>query len=170
VPYAELGLRILGIGMAISAWACVAFPGIRVGWKGGNRAPLSRRSKFIMAVGWTAWCCAVFGLYPVFFAALFAACVLFLFPQATRDRDEFDASRGIRKLPRVHTAAQYWPALCVLDAFVLSMSLYAVLRDTFYPPQNEEQHIVHIMGICYLVASGVCAAYLYFKRPKRDQE
>jgi hypothetical protein len=44
MPYADLGLRILGIGMAILAWACVAFPGIRVGWKGGNRAPLSRRS------------------------------------------------------------------------------------------------------------------------------
>ena len=170
MPYTELGLRILGIGMGIWAWSCVLFSNIQVGWKGGNRAPMSRRSKFIMAIGWTAWCCAVFRFYPLFFAAVFAASILLLFPLAKQDRAACDASRGIKRIPRRLTPSQYWPALCVLDAFVVAISLYAVVRDLLYPPNTGEQHIVQIMGICYLVASSVGAVYLYVKRPGRDHK
>jgi len=170
VPYAELGLKFLGIAMAALSWACLAFPDIRITWKGGNRAPLSRSSKLTMAVGWTAWCCAVFRFHPLFFAGVFAASVLLGFAQTTRDRVAFDTSRGIRKISRVLTLSSYWPALCMIDAFILTVSLYAVLRDAFYPPQTQEQRIVHIMGICYLVVSSLGAVFLYIKRPEKDRE
>ena len=173
MSYVELALKILGVVMATFAWTCVAFPRIQVGWKGGNRAPLSRRSKLILAIGWTAWCCAVFRFHPLFFGSVFAASVLFLFPQSMRDREGFDASKGIRSIRKALTPSQYWPALWVLDALVLAGSLYAVFRDLLYPPQTQEQHILHIMGICYLVVSSVGAVYLYVKRPGRrssDQE
>jgi hypothetical protein len=154
--------------MAIFAWACVAFPRIRVHWKGRNHAPLSLRSKVVSAIGITAWCFGVFRFYPLLFGMAFAACVMFLFFQSSQDRAAFNAATGItRSEHRVPTAAQFWLALCFFDAFVFSASLYAFLRDLRYPSDTEEQHLVHIMGILYLVGSGIGAVYLYVKRPPK---
>lgn len=150
-------------------WACVAFRKIPVNWKGGNHAPLSRSSRIVLAVAGTAWCLAAFRFYPLFFAGLFGASLLIGISQSTRDRSAFDSARGIiQSRPKAPTIAEYWLALCLLDSFFFAMSLYAVLRDLRHPSHTDEQHIVHVMGIGYLVASVVGAVYLYVKRPRPD--
>jgi hypothetical protein len=154
--------------MAIFAWACVAFPRIRVHWKGRNHAPLSLCSKVVSATAITAWCFGVFGFYPLFFGMAFIACVMFLFFQSSQDGAAFNAAKGItRNERRIGTPAQFWLALCFFDALVFTVSLYAFLRDLRYPSHTEEQHLVHIMGIFYLVSSGIGAVYLYVKRPPK---
>ena len=72
-------LRALGVFGMFFCWAPVFFPKRTVVWKGGNHAPLSRRSKLASALTWTAWCLVVFGIAPIFCAALFAIGVLSLF-------------------------------------------------------------------------------------------
>jgi len=168
VPYNELALRVLGVFMAATSWSFVIFPDKQVCWKGGNRAPLSHRSKILFAVTATSWCLAAFRFYPLFFAALFAVCVSVGFVQSSRDRIAFDAARGVGPhQPRRITLAQCWPALCVLDGVILILMVYVFFRDLYHPPQTDEQHIVHVMGIGYLVASAAGAVYLYIKRPKK---
>jgi hypothetical protein len=79
-------LRALGVFGMWFCWAPVFFPKKTVVWKGGNHAPLSRRSKLVSALTWTAWCLVVFGIAPIFCAALFAIGVLSLFMLSRQDR------------------------------------------------------------------------------------
>ena len=137
---AKVLLGILGVGMALFTWACVAFPKIPVSWKGGNRAPLSMASRLTNAVAMTSWCLALTGYYALLWAGLFAGCIVL---------GMFQSKLG----------------LCIFDGFFLISSLYAVLRDLRIPPHTEEQRILHIMGFGYLVASVFGAIFLYVKRP-----
>jgi hypothetical protein len=93
--FGEIFLRVLGVAMAIMAWYPVVFPRTVVRWKGGSRAPLSMRSKAVMAVAMTAWCLAAFGVYPMYGAGVFAACIAVSFLFARQDRRAYDRVRGV---------------------------------------------------------------------------
>jgi hypothetical protein len=163
--YALTFLRVLGVTMALATWAAVIFPGIRVSWKGGNRAPLSMRSKVVCAFCATSWCFAVFGVYPGVAASIFASCVVFGLFQADRDRAAYDQTRGVVSVARpALTPRQMWIVLCTADALVLVLSLYAAIRDWRFPPVTEEQHIAHAMGLVLLAASLAGALILPFQR------
>jgi hypothetical protein len=164
----KIFMGMVGGGMALFAWASVVFPGIRVSWKGGNHALLSTPSRLAMAVAMTSWCLALTGFHPLICAGLFAACVMFGFVQSSRDRAAHDAACHLSPSLQPKMAfSQMWPVLCVFDGLFLVLSLYAVLRDWRMPPQTEEQRILHIMGIGYLVASVLGAIFLYVKRPQK---
>ena len=164
-PNALIFLRVLGVTMALATWATVIFPRIPVSWKGGNRAPLSMRSRVVGAIAATSWCLTVFGVYPRVAASIFACCVVFGLFEADRDRAAYDAVRGVSVARPAVTPRQLWIALCTADAFLLVLCLYAAIRDWRFPPATEEQHIVHVMGLVLLGISLAGAFYLPFKRP-----
>jgi hypothetical protein len=112
-------LRVLGVVGMCFCWAPVFFPKMIVVWKGGNRAPLSRRSTFVSALVWTAWCLVVFGVAPMFCAAVFAIGVLSLFVLSRHDRDHYAAATGIPEPARI-TKRQLWSFFCVADAGFLA--------------------------------------------------
>jgi hypothetical protein len=168
LPFNELGLRILGVAMASFSWAFVVFPNSQISWKGGNRAPLSGRSRFLVAIMATSWCLTTFRLYPLFFATLFAICAMLGLYESGRDRAAFDTARGRDSNQRkVLTAAEYWLPLCIIDGLIFFLMLYAFVRDLQHPPQTDEQHIVHLMGMGFLVASIVGGVCLYVTRPPK---
>jgi hypothetical protein len=159
-------LKALGVVGLCFSWAPVFNPEITIFWKGGNRAPLSRRSNFVFALGWTAWCLAVFGVAPKFCGALFAISVLALFVLLRQDRAHHVEVAGIPEPMRQITKRQRWTVLCVADTLFLGSSLYAVVRNFYAPPRNEEQRILHFMAFGYLAASCIAAIILYKVRPQ----
>jgi hypothetical protein len=165
---AQILLGILGAIMSLLAWASVAFPQIPITWKGGNRASLSMSSRIAMAIGTTSWFLIALGFHPGFFAALFVISVLFGFFNSQRDRTTYDSARGVvaTSKPKL-TFSQMWLALCLADAFFLSFSSYAVIRDWFSPPHTDEQRILRIMAIGYFLVSAAGAIFLYVKRPQK---
>ncbi len=160
-------LRALGVFGMWFCWAPVFFPKKTVVWKGGNRAPLSRRSKLVSALTWTAWCLVVFGIAPMFCAALFAIGVLSLFMLSRQDRKHYAAVTGI-PVRRQITKRQFWSFFCVADALFLAASLFAVIRDSYSPPTNGDQRFLHYLALGYLAASCVAAVVLYRARPRTN--
>jgi hypothetical protein len=160
-------LRALGVLGMCFCWAPVFFPKMTVVWRGGNRAPLSRRSNVVSALAVTAWCMVVFGIAPMFCAALFAIGVLSLFVLSRQDRKHYAAATGIPERARI-TKRQLWSFFCLADALFLAASLYAVIRDSYSPPKNEDQRILHYMALGYLAASCIAAVALYRARPRTD--
>jgi uncharacterized membrane protein len=154
--------------MASAAWSTVVWPKMTVVWKGGNRAPVSTRSKLVGAVALTGLCCAAFRIYPMVGALAFAAGVSYLMFQSTRDRAAYDRIRGVGPVrPIPITAQQRWLVFCVIDAVVLLISLIAFLRDLYFPPMTEEQRIIHMMGLGLLTVSAAGAIALLMTRPKK---
>ena len=154
--------------MASAAWATVVWPKMIVVWKGGNRAPVSMRSKLVGAVALTGLCCAAFRIYPMVGGVAFAAGVNYLMFQSTRDRAAYDRIRGVGPVrPVPITAGQRWLGLCVVDVVVLLFSLIAFLRDLYFPPMTEEQRIVHMMGLGFLAISAAGAIALVMTRPRK---
>jgi hypothetical protein len=158
-------LKVLGVVGMCFAWAPVFNPEITV-VNGRKRAPLSRRSNFLFALGWTAWCLAAFGVAPKFCASLFVISVLALFVLLRQDRAHHVAVTAIHEPVRQVTKGQLWSVLCVADALFLGVSLFAVIRDFYSPPRNEEQRILHYMAVGYLVAFFIAAIVLYKVRPQ----
>jgi hypothetical protein len=160
-------LRALGVFGMFFCWAPVFFPKRTVVWKGGNHAPLSRRSKLVSALTWTAWCLVVFGVAPIFCAGLFAIGVLSLFMLSRRDRKRYAAAIGI-PVRRQITKSQFWSIFCAADALFFAASLFAVIRDSYFPPKNGDQRFLHYMALGYLAASCVAAVVLYRARPRTN--
>jgi hypothetical protein len=157
-------LRALGV---FGMWFCCApvfFPKKTVVWKGGNHAPLSRRSKLVSALTWTAWCLVVFGIAPIFCAALFAIGVLSLFMLSRQDRKHYAAATGIPVRRQITKRV----AFCVADALFLAASLFAVIRDSCSPPTSGDQRFLHYLALGYLAASCVAAVVLYWARPQTN--
>lgn len=151
--------------MAGVSWSSIVF-GARVRWKGGNRAPLSTRSKVVFAIAMTAWCLAVFGVYPMYGAAVFAVSILVLFPLAAQDRRAYDRLSGIGPIkPLPITGRDQWLVFCFFDALGLTASGFAIVRDFFFPPVSDEQHIVHVMGLGMFAISLIGAVALLVSRP-----
>jgi hypothetical protein len=161
-------LKIAGVFGMFFCWAPVFFPKRTVVWKGGNRAPLSRRSKLVSALAWTAWCLVVFGIAPIFCAALFAIGVLSLFVLSRQDRKRYAAATGISWRRAQITKRQLWSLFCVADALFLVASLFAVIRDSYSPPTNGDQRFLHYLALGYLAASCVAAIVLYRARPRTN--
>ena len=168
IQQAPLIFKIFGVAMMLFSWAPVAFPHIRVSLRGGNRAPLSMHSKLVLAIGVTCWCLAIFGVYPRVCGGMFALSVCIGLFQSKRDRAAYDVARGLVTPRFTITTEQRWLALCFADAFFLTLSLYAVIRDYRFPPHTDEQRIVHFMSLGYAVASTIGAIVLYFTRPKKQ--
>jgi hypothetical protein len=165
-PSAEWFLRAVFVLMALFSWAAVS-PNYSIRWKGGNRAPLSMRSKVVSALAMTALCLASFRIYSPVFGGAFAVGICYLMLQSQRDRAAYDRDQGLAPVkPLSPTTQQRWLSLCAADGFFLLTSLFAVIRDSLKPPITEEQHIVHIMGLGYLGASALGAIILFIKRPK----
>jgi hypothetical protein len=160
-------LRALGIFGMFFCWAPVFFPTRTVVWKGGNHAPLSRRSKLVSALTWTAWCLVVFGIAPIFCAALFAIGVLSLFVLSRQDREHYAAATGIPARTQI-TKRQFWLLFCAADALFLAASLFAVIRDSYSPPANGDQRFLHYLALGYLAASCIAAVVLYRARPRTN--
>ncbi len=158
-------LRALGVFGMFFGWAPVFFPKRTVVWKGGNHAPLSRRSKLASALTWTAWCLVVFGIAPIFCAALFAIGVLSLFVLSRQDRKHYAAATGIPARTQI-TKRQFWLLFCAADALFLAASLFAVIRDSYSPPTNGDQRFLHYLALGYLAASCIAAVVLYRARPQ----
>lgn len=157
--FGELFIRALGVFMAALSWSQVIFRQ-RVRWKGRNRAPLSLPSKLVFAVATTAWCLAVFGVYPIYGAAVFAACMLSLWPLAARDRRIYDRVSGVGHIKPLPLAGKdLWKVFWFYDLLALAGSGVALVRDMFAPPATDEQRLLHSMaiGIFLIAALGAVA-------------
>lgn len=165
--YGELFLKALGVTMALISWHAVV-SGKRVKWKGGNRAPLSVQSKVLFAVGMTAWTFALFGLYPMYGAEVFAICMGLLFFLARKDRRAYDRLCGVGPIKPLPIAGRdLWLVFWAFDAFTLTGSGVALIRDFFSPPVTNDQHIVHIMALGLFTISIIGVIALLVNRPQK---
>lgn len=94
-PIGEIVLRCLAIFLLIFAWLPVFFPRFRFRHKGGNRAPLSKKSMWLFTVTATSWALVVWGLWPWMFSAIFAAAFLCGMVLSRRDRKAYDRKTGV---------------------------------------------------------------------------
>src|ERR1700719_4327944 len=131
-----IALRLLGAVMMLFLWSTVGFK-IPIAWKGGNRAPMSVRSKVVFACASTAWFLVVCGFNPTLGAGLFDVCILYGFILCDQDRASYAIQQGLPERPRP-TAQQTWLGLCIFDALILFPSFFAFFRDFFLRPATEE--------------------------------
>jgi hypothetical protein len=163
--YSAVFLRALGVMMALASWYPVVFPRTTVGWKGGNRAPLSMLSRVVFAVGTTMWTLTVFGVYPMYCGAVFALSIGVLFPISGRDRRAHGRLRGVAPIKPIPIAGRHlWLVFGAFDALILAASALALVRDFFSPPVTSEQHIVHVMGLGLFTISVIGALALLVNR------
>jgi uncharacterized membrane protein len=166
-------LRILGLVMLVFSWIPVFNPEVRVFWK-GSRVALSRRSNLITAVAMTAWCLGVFGVKPQLCAALCVMAIATAMWRSGEDRRQHEEDRlqhekeAGRQVGGPPNPEQMWMALFGVNAILLSLSLYAVIRDHFVPPVTEEQRMVHSMAWVLVGVLSVGATVLYVKRPRQN--
>lgn len=166
--FCETLLRILGLLMALMAWYPVVFPGTLIRWKGGNRAPLSMQSRIVIAVAMTAWCLAVFGVYPMYGAAVFATCIAVSFFLTRQDRRAHDRLQGIGPIKALPVSGRdvtlvFW----FVVALIFTTTGLALIRDLLWLPATDEQHIAHNIGFGLFALSVIGAIVLLLnRRPK----
>lgn len=151
--------------MSLHSWYVVIFHR-PAAWK-GSHAPVSPAGKILFASGWTAWLLGVCGIYPLMSAAVFAGCVLALFPLSRRDRKAQELYHGWPQLP-AFTERQSWMMLCVVDGVTLSILFFVFVRDRFSPPSTREQVLTHNLGLIMMAIGLVGAIGLYATRPRSE--
>ena len=167
-PANEIILRALAIFFLISGWLPVFFPSFRFHHKGGNRAPLSKKSMWLYTVTATSWFLVVWGVLPWVFAAIFAASVLGGMVLSQRDRKLHDRKTGV--MPRVPMSReQTWIISSVLVAVLWIVWLLLVVRDHFWPPTGPDAEVLRYMGRGFLGFFTLLAILLFVGRPKAKQ-
>ena len=155
-----LALKAIAVAICILMWMQVLFPNIQI-YRGSNHRPLTRLGKLVQAFLMTSFCCCIFiSRHSLIIGAAFAVSFVVASWLSRRRRREL-------KILKTDSVAELWPFLCVFDAFVLLLSVVAILRDVLYPAYTPEQHITEVIGICFLSVSAMAALYLYLKRPRK---
>jgi len=160
-------LRVLGIVALVFSWIPVFRPEIKVVWKGGNRAPMSQRSKLAAAFALTAWCMLAFGVAAWLGTILCTAGGAALLVFGQQDRERHAAETGIR-IARPINPKHLWVGLCAIDVFLLSCSLYAFVRDHYLPQATNERALLHSAVWGYVMMSLAATFLLYRIRPRKD--
>jgi hypothetical protein len=168
IPLNVLGLRVLGAAMTLFVWSAVIFK-FPVVWKGGNRAPMSLRSKVVFASAVTAWFLLACGFNPALGGGLFVIAIVYSFALCDQDRASHARGRGFPDT-RAATAYQAWVGFCIFDAVILFGSIYVFLRDMVRPPVTEEQILAHRLGLATLAISSIGAVSLYLRRPSNTSQ
>lgn len=125
---------------------------------------MSRKSKLAFAIAMTGWCLGVFGVNQNLAVGLFMLGFVFGVAFAGKDEDEHVARTGV-PIRKAATSEEIWMGIFAVDAVLLILTLYAVIRDHFRPPATGEERIVHAMGIGLLAFLSLGAVVLYLTRP-----
>jgi len=163
-----LFLRILGIAVLPFSWLTVFRPQMKVYWgRGTNRPLMSRKSRLAFAIAWTGWCLGVFGANQTLAVGLFLTGFVVAVISGKEDEKEHIARTDvpIRKAP---TRQDYWLAFCFMDAILLSILAFSLVRDHFRPPVTEEHKNIHAMAVIFFVLLLVAAFALFLNRPEKS--
>ena len=164
-PLNVIFLRALAVFFLIAAWLPVFFPSFRFHHKGGNRAPLSRKSMWLFVVTATSWSLVAWGIAPWFFAAVFAASIVCGMVLSRRDRKLEDRKTGI--MPRVRMSEeQTWKICSVFVGVLWLVWLLFAVRDYFWPPTGRDAEAVHYLTLGFLGFFTLLAVLLFVGRPK----
>lgn len=161
----EIFLRVLGVVFLILGWLPVLNPAIRIHHKGGNRAPLSKQSKWLLVLTTTSWALVAWDIAPFVFAPAFAASILCGLVLSRRDRKRYDKETGA--MPRVPMGReQTWMISSVFVGVMWMVWLLIVVRDHFWPPSGQDADVLLYMARGFLGFFTLLAALLYAGRPK----
>jgi len=165
---AILLLRLLGIAGLLFSWLTVFRPQMKVYWgrRGANRPLMSQRSRVAFATAVTGWCLGVFGANQRLALGLFAVGFAFAAIYSREDEKEHVARTGI-DVRKPATPQDFWLAFCLMDAVLLPILIFAVLRDHFHPPVTDEQKSVHTMCVMLFLVLSLVAVALYWNRPEK---
>ncbi len=166
-PSPVIFLRVLGILFVSFSWLIVLRPQMKVYWgRGANRPLMSQKSRLSFAVAMTGWCLGVFGANQKLALALFMIGFVVAVINAKEDEKEHTARTGVpaRRTPQPQ---DYWLAFCLMDGVMLSIVTFALVRDHFIPPVNDEAKSVHAIGIVLFLLLSLGALILYLKRPDK---
>jgi len=164
-PANEIFLRGLAIVFLIFGWLPILNPSVKIHHKGGNRAPLSKQSKWLLVSSSTSWALVVWGIAPFVFAPVFGASILYGMVLSRRDRKLYDKKTGV--LPRVPMSReQTWKISCVFVGVWWILWLLIVVRDYFHAPTGPDAEVLRYMAQGLLGFFTLLAALLYAGRPK----
>lgn len=162
-----LFLKALGVAGLLFSWLPALRPQMEVYWgRGANRPLMSQRTRVAFAIAATGWCLGIFGVDYRLALSLFTFGWVAAVAFGRQDEDKHGARTGapLRKPPN---PGDLWMGLCAMDAVLIWITSYALIRDHFRPPVTDEQRSVHRIGMVLLIALMFGAIGLYWTRRGR---
>jgi len=158
-------LRILGLFFVVASWLPVLRPEVKVFWGKRGRVPVSRRSNLVIASAMTAWCLGVFGVWAALCGAIFTISIISTMWFARQDQDHY-YEQTAEPRPKPATPEQTWLGLCIFDGIFLSISVFGLIRNSFWPKAGREAASIRVLSWIMVSLFSTFAALLYWKRPR----